>query len=210
MLGLALSEQQRIRFSIDSGFVNIDVPKHEKDRYFVEADELWTRWKRPEQGLAVPLGEDRMGNVATLNFSHSNSPHLLIGGTTGSGKSEALMPLLRGLTQHYDSKELRLLLVDPKGTELRPFEDDSHLEGTIGWEEQDALKLLKRAVDEMQDRYALFRKDAGKAHSLPEYNKNREENERISWWVIVLDEYADLTSDSDAKREIESLLKRLA
>lgn len=95
--------------------------------------------------------------MVDLNFSSSNSPHLLIGGTTGSGKSEALNTILYGLVKFYSKEELRLLLVDPKGTELNMFARFDHLEGAIGWDDQDAITLLKNAVDEMERRYSAFK-----------------------------------------------------
>lgn len=207
-LKLELLEEQDVRFSIDRGFITIDVPKSQEDRYFVSASELWLNWQRPENQLEVPLGVDRYGAPVSLNFSSSNSPHLLIGGTTGSGKSEALNTLLGGLVEHYDAEELNLSLVDPKGTELEHFEGSDHLRGDIGWDDQDTIVLLEGAVAEMERRYQLFK--AAKQRSLPAYNEAVGSDDMIPWWVIVLDEYADLTSDKDAKKKIEENLKRLA
>lgn len=207
-LGLELDAQQAIRFSIHLGNVNVDVPKSEKDRYFVEAPDMWKRWTRPEDALEVPIGEDHLGELVTIDFSSANSPHLLIGGTTGSGKSEALNTILEGLTKNYSDKELRLQLIDPKSTELLRFEDVPHLIGTIEYEAEEAINLLKNAVDEMQARYTSFR--GAKTNSLPKFNQLSKLEDRLPWWVIVLDEYADLTSDAADKKEIEALLKRLA
>lgn len=207
-LVLQLEQDQNVTFSIDRGFVTIDMPKRAEQRYFVDAVETWSRWKRPPAALAVPIGEDRFGRLVELNFSSSNSPHLLVAGTTGSGKSEALNTILFGLTRHYASNELRLMLVDPKGTELAPFDGSSYLEGSIGWDDADAIKLLKAAVEEMQQRYQAF-KTAGK-RSLAEFNAGVPGKSRLPWWLVVLDEYADLTHDPLAKKEIEAELKRLA
>jgi S-DNA-T family DNA segregation ATPase FtsK/SpoIIIE len=207
-LALALSASQEIRFAIDDGYMTIDVPKLDKDRYFVDAADLWSRWERPASGLRVPLGENRFGEVVEIDFASSNSPHLLIGGTTGSGKSEALNTILGGLTEHYGLDEVRLHLIDPKGTELQHLADSDHVDGEIGWDEEDAIEILARAVDEMQARYAKFKNS--KVRSLDDYNAQVNENERLPRWVIVLDEYADLTSEPDAKKAIEALLKRLA
>jgi len=207
-LALELSEEQNIRFSIDRGFVNLDVPKSERDRYFVSAQEVWGNWKRPSDMLETPIGVDRFGDVVSLNFSSANSPHLLIGGTTGSGKSEALNTILAGLCKFYAPDELKLLLVDPKGTELQTFSGDDHLHGQIGWDDGDAQSLLIEAVEQMQWRYERFK--AAKMKSLPEYNSSLPKDQRLPWWVVVLDEYADLTSDTDAKKAIEATLKRLA
>lgn len=207
-LALELDASQDIRFDIDKGYVTIDVPKLDKDRYFVSAPELWSVWKRPDAGLKVPLGEDRFGGVVEIDFTSSNSPHLLIGGTTGSGKSEALNTILAGIVRHYSPDEVRLQLIDPKGTELEHLSGSEHLDGEIGWDEEDAIEILTRAVDEMQARYVKFKNS--KVRSLLDYNETVTFEERIPRWVIVLDEYADLTSDPETKRIIEAHLRRLA
>lgn len=207
-LSLGLEQDQNVSFNIDRGFVTIDVPKSADQRYFVDGAETWTRWSRPQGSLAVPIGEDRFGELVEFNFSSSNSPHLLVAGTTGSGKSEALNTILFGLTSHYHPSELRLMLIDPKGTELAQFEGSEYLEGTIGWDDADAVVLLTNAVAEMQRRYQLF-KDSSK-RSLAEFNTTAESKEQLPWWLIVLDEYADLTHDPQSKKDIEAELKRLA
>ena len=207
-IALELESDQNIRFSIDRGFITIDVPKNEGDRYFVTAAYLWSQWSRFDEDLSVPLGLDSLGSVVAINFSSSNSPHLLIAGTTGSGKSEALNTILGGFTNHYDPDQLRLLLVDPKGTELGQFEESPFLEGEIGWDETDAIGLLQHAVTEMQTRYRIFRE--AKRRSLQEYNRAADPKRKLPWWLIVLDEFADLTSNADDKKNIEGLLKRLA
>lgn len=207
-LDLKLEQEQEVGFAIDKGCVTIDVPKNDSQRYYVDQHDIWPTWQRPENALEVPLGEDRFGNVVKINFSSSNCPHLLIGGTTGSGKSEALNTILYGMCEHYSASELKLMLIDPKGTELNDFEKYPHLLGQIGWDDEDALQLLSEAVEEMQNRYSIFKK-AG-VRSLPDYNEKVSTEERIPWWVLVLDEYADLTSDKDMKKDIEAELKRLA
>ncbi len=207
-LALKLKEEQNVRFSIHEGYINIDVPKSDKDRYYVTAQELWEDWKPSENALGCPLGIDQLGNLVEINFSSSNSPHLLIGGTTGSGKSEALNTILYGLTNYYSGEKLRLLLIDPKGTELEGFEKFPHLEGQIGMDDDDAREMLDRAVKQMQWRYERLK--AEKTRSIAEYNSKVAPDQQIPWWLIVLDEYADLTSDPDAKKEIEGSLKRLA
>lgn len=207
-LKLELEQDQSISFDIDKGYVTIDVPKKSEHRYYVDAQELWEKWDRPSSELAVPLGEDRYGELVVVNFSSSNSPHLLVAGTTGSGKSEALNTMLYGLVRFYAPSELKLMLVDPKGTELAPFEAAPHLIGSIGWEDTDALVLLKDAVEEMQERYVKFRQKG--CRSLAEFNAKSESDEQLPWWLVVLDEYADLTHDPQSKKDIEQELKRLA
>ncbi|ODS57405.1 MAG: hypothetical protein ABS40_04085 [Agrobacterium sp. SCN 61-19] len=207
-LALRLNASQEIRFAIDEGYMTIDVPKLDRDRYFIDAADLWARWQRPETGLTVPLGEDRFGKIVEIDFTSSNSPHLLIGGTTGSGKSEALNTILGGMTAHYTPEEVRLQLIDPKGTELQHLAVSRHVEGQIGWDEDDAIAILERAVDEMQERYQMFK--ASRVRTLSEFNAQAPATERLPRRVIVLDEYADLTSEPDAKKTIEMHLRRLA
>ncbi|MEE2707978.1 MAG: DNA translocase FtsK [Gemmatimonadota bacterium] len=207
-LVLKLEAEQNLMFRIDRGFVTIDVPKSEEDRYFVTARELWSKWMPPGNALSVPLGLDTQGNAIDINFSSSDSPHLLIAGTTGSGKSEALNTILGGLVRHYMPEQLRLMLVDPKGTELMEYESSPYLEGKIGWSDSDANSLLINAFNEMQRRYEIFVESG--ARNIQDYNSAARPVRRLPWWLVVLDEYADLTADRDMKREIEGSLGRLA
>jgi DNA segregation ATPase FtsK/SpoIIIE, S-DNA-T family len=208
-LALALEEGKQLRISIGGGTVNIDVPKADEDRYFVSAEELWQRWSEaPIDALAVPIGVNQRDDIAEINFSSANSPHMLIGGATGSGKSEALNTILYGLTRFYSPDQLKLVLIDPKQTELIAFEQSPHLLGRIGFFDDDAIASLEQAVAEMQRRYELFR--SRKARSLAGYNTMVSADDKLPWHVIVLDEYADLVSEPEARRQIEASVKRLS
>lgn len=204
-LALGLQRDQHIRIDIDSGYVEITVPKPDEDRSFVSTQQLWAMWTRPETELEVPLGIDQRGEIVRLNFSSSQSPHLLIGGTTGSGKSEALNTILWGMLKKYSEEELRLLLIDPKGTELQEFEDLPWVEGDLGVDAVDALEILDRAVREMEARYVKFA--GAKVKNIADYIKKVGP---MPWWVIVLDEYADLTIEPEDKRSVEQRVKKLS
>lgn len=205
-LSLALPAGSKIRTLLDRGTIVFEVPKVPEERYPVSAADLWARTPVPTDRLEVPIGEDISGEVVTIEFSSPDSPHLLVAGTTGSGKSVALETLLRGLCR-YSEQQVRLQLVDPKGTELLDFVDDPHTEGDIGMDATDAITTLEGAVAEMQERYRRMR--PVRARSLAEYNAAVPDEERLPWRVIVLDEYADLTSDADEKTQIEQQLRRL-
>ena len=207
-LALDLPAELNIRAYVDRGAVVIEVPKEDPDRYYVDAHDLWSAYLPPDSALAVPLGEDIEGNPVILDFSSSDTPHLLIAGQTGSGKSVALEAILGGLCQYRTPTQLQLLLVDPKGTELIGLADDDHVRGEIGWLAEDALEVLQSAVTEMERRYAAFKQL--RVRSLPDYNYAVESSDQLAWWVIVLDEYADLTSDPDDRKRIEKELKRIA
>lgn len=207
-LRLGLPHTLDIRTYADRGAVVFEVPKVDEERYDVDAQTLWNRTVVPEGELAVPIGEDIGGRAVVVNFSSSDSPHLLVAGTTGSGKSVALETILRGLCRSKTSEELRLHLIDPKGTELVEFEGDDHLNGPIGMDAADAIAELSDAVEEMQRRYAAFK--AVRVRDLPTYNSTVAPSDRVPWRLIVLDEYADLTADPDEKKQLEALLRRLA
>ncbi len=208
-LALGLPADRELRAYVDRGAVVFEVPKADEERSPVPADAVWARVESwPTDRLWVPLGVDIAGEVVAIDFSAASSPHLLIGGTTGSGKSVALETLLLGLTQAYGPSQLALSLIDPKGTELLAFEDVPHLVGPIGMDDADAIAMLDAAVSEMDERYMKFKEV--RARSLPQYNATRGDQTTLPWHVIVLDEYADLTADAASKKEIEALLQRLA
>ncbi len=204
-LTLALPRGDRIRASLDRGAIVFEVPKAPAERYHVTTSDLWQRSPLLEDRLVVPVGEDIDGNVVSLDFSSPDSPHLLVAGTTGSGKSVALEGLLRALCR-YSTESVELFIVDPKGTELLEFADDAHTVGGIGMDAGDAIDSLSASVDEMQMRYQKFKEV--RVRDLAGYNRTAGV-ESLPWRVVVLDEYADLTSDPDEKASIEKQLKRL-
>ena len=207
-LKLGLEKDFKPLSYIDMGTVVFEVPKRDDDRYFVDADRMWKQSKFSEDCLYAPIGEDIRGDIVGIDFSSSDSPHLLIAGLTGSGKSIALETILLGLCRSHPPARLRLALIDPKGTELNEFEDDDHLLGVIGYDPEDAIELLDSAVEEMQRRRQAFR--SVKARALPEYNSKVPPQDVLPWWVLVLDEYADLTSDKEDRKRIEQSLQRLS
>ncbi|MFE2730930.1 FtsK/SpoIIIE domain-containing protein [Streptomyces sp. NPDC059349] len=205
-LALALPSGFSIRTRSDRGSVLFEIPKIDDEKYGVDAKALWQRRPANPECLIAPLGADIEGNPVTIDLSSADSPHLLVAGTTGSGKSVALDTILKGLVR-YDKSTLRLRLVDPKGTELVDFEDDPHLDGMIGMDAADAIEILEETVKEMAKRYNDMK--AIRTRKLVEYNAKVDQALRKPWIVIVLDEYADLTSDPEEKKKIEALLKRL-
>jgi S-DNA-T family DNA segregation ATPase FtsK/SpoIIIE len=206
-LALSLPAESRVRALQDRGAIVFEVPKSVDERYPVLTSELWPRSPLVEHALVVPVGEDIGGRPVILEFSSPDSPHLLVAGTTGSGKSVALESVLHALCR-YPGDRISLFLVDPKGTELLDFAEDPRVVGQIGMDAQDAITMLEESVEEMQRRYGLFR--TVRARSLADYNQSVAPERPLPWRVIVLDEYADLTSEPEDKNSIERLLRRLA
>ncbi len=213
-LGLRLDAGHEARLYADRGAVVIEIPKHADERYYMNAEELWSRTEWPEDKLYAPLGVDVKDEVVGIDFSSSHSPHLLIGGMTGGGKSVALETLLWGLVKHYPAERLKLWLVDPKGNEFIQFETAPHVRTPIGMDSEDAIEMLTRGVEEMERRYKLMKQASSARGSrvadISAYNALVDESERFPWIVVVLDEFADLTAEKEPRKAIEALLQRLA
>jgi hypothetical protein len=204
-LALGLEMDQSLRTYQHRGAVVIEVPKNDSERYPVMASDLWSEVPVDSERLVIPVGEDIAGDPVTLDLSSPNSPHLLVAGMTGSGKSVALETLLRGACR-YPPDRLQILAVDPKGTELRFLEALPHLRGRLGLTPDNASDLLEEASSEMERRYAVM--SAAHVSSLEDYN--RREGAALPWWIVVLDEYADLAIDSDDRKKIEPKMLKLA
>lgn len=213
-LGLRLDAGHEPRLYADRGAVVIEIPKRSAERYYVDADDLWARADWPDDSLYAPLGVDVKEEVVGIDFSSSRSPHLLIGGMTGGGKSVALETLLWGLVKHYPPERLKLWMVDPKGNEFVQFETEPHVRAPIGMDAEDAIEMLEQGVAEMERRYRLMKQSSRERGSriadISAYNALVDESERFPWIVVVLDEFADLTSEKEAGKTIEGLLQRLA
>ena len=204
-LRLRLPSSASIGFRTHLGNVLVTVPKAEDERYFISAREMWSRWSCPPLGFHIPIGEDIRGDLISLELSHPNSPHFLLAGSTGGGKSEALLTLLRGAAHFYGPDRLRLLMVDPKGTELTPLRALPHCLNGIASSAEDAIDLLNNAAEEMDRRYKAFAENGAR-----DIDELRAKGILLPRWMIVLDEYADLIHDAAAQREVEASLKRVA
>ena len=160
--------------------------------------------------LAFALGKNVEGEVVCPDIT--KMPHLLVAGTTGSGKSICLSALLISLLYKYGPEELRLILVDPKQVEFISYDKLPHLMiNEILYDVDKAIKALNWATKEMERRYTLFKEmtEAGVAtKNLDEYNAHLPpDGEKLPKIVIVLDEFGDLMLQ--AKKDIESRIIKL-
>ncbi|MGN0805208.1 MAG: DNA translocase FtsK [Candidatus Coproplasma sp.] len=160
--------------------------------------------------LAFALGKDVDGQVVCPDIT--KMPHLLVAGTTGSGKSICLSALIISLLYKYGPEELRFILVDPKQVEFISYDKLPHLMiNEIIYDIDKAMKALNWAIKEMERRYSLFKEmtENGIAtKNLTEYNSHLPEGEeKLPKIVIILDEFGDLMLQ--AKKEIESRIIRL-
>ena len=142
----------------------------------------------------VAFGKDITGKVVKADFN--DFPHLLVSGTTGSGKSVFVNSIITTLIMRMSPSELRIVLVDPKRVEMNKYKDIPHLLCPVANEPKDAYVLMKRLVEEMEDRYRRF-EIADCSTNVKEYNEYAEEHgiEKMYYILAVLDEYADLTDN---------------
>ena len=145
-------------------------------------------------------------NNEPLLMDIAKTPHALIAGATGSGKSVCINSILMSLLYKNHPEELRLLLIDPKMVELAPYNGLPHLVAPVITDVKAATQSLKWAVEEMERRYKLF------AHyhvrNITAFNKEAPYDERMPKIVIVIDELADLMMM--APQEVEQSIARIA
>jgi len=211
---LGLEAGQIPRIYVDRGAMVVEIPKRDEERYYVSADDLWNEFEWRSDRLVAPLGRDVRDRPVAVDFSSNRSPHLLIGGMTGGGKSVALEALLLGLVRHYSPSQLELRIVDPKGNEFTAFEKLPHVGKPLGMDADDAIEILERTCEQMDERYREMKRLSQERNTsvrdITSYNALVGPNAAFKWIVIVLDEFADLTSDKEDKKAIEGLLQRIA
>ena len=156
--------------------------------------------------LSVWLGKDIAGNVVVADLTRM--PHLLIAGTTGSGKSGCINAMLSSVLLRASPDEVRMILVDPKKVELNHYETIPHLLTPVVTNMKNAAAVLGNVVREMESRYEVM--GLSKARSLIELNRIRvqEGKDPLPYVLVVIDELADLMMVSPA--EVEDAVIRLA
>lgn len=166
-----------------------------------------TEFSMHQGSLPVILGKDTVGNSLVIDLVQM--PHLLLAGSTGSGKSVALHTILISLLCRKRPDELRLLLIDPKRLEFSVYADIPHLLFPIVTQARDALPVLHWAVQEMEQRYTQMA-EVG-VRTINEYNARAtatKEMKKLPYLVIIIDELADLMLT--AGKQVEELIIRLS
>lgn len=212
-LALALAAKDvRIEAPIPGkSLVGIEVPNSEIAT--VTFRELWEQSKTDDKKLLeIPLGKAVNGSVRT--FDLAKMPHLLVAGSTGSGKSVAVNGIIASILMKARPDEVKFMMVDPKMVELSVYNDISHLLIPVVTNPRKASRALQKVVDEMENRYELFskvgaRNIAGYNAKVAEYNASQPEYKQIPLplIVVIVDELADLMMV--ASKEVEDAIIRL-
>ena len=207
-LAMALSaETIRIQAPIPGrNVVGIEIPNDEFETIYLREileSEIFQKAKSP---LTVALGKDIVGKPFVTDLQ--KLPHLLIAGTTGSGKSVGINAMILSLLYRNAPENLKLILIDPKMLEFSIYNDIPHLLTPVIIEPKKAIVALANLVKEMERRYQLMAKE--KVKNIDNYNQKakKEGLETLPFIVVIIDELADLMMT--AGKEVEYSIARLA
>ncbi|WP_319562769.1 DNA translocase FtsK [Marispirochaeta sp.] len=188
--------------------VGIEVPNH--TRAIVSFHEMISdeTFHKKHYEIPVILGKDIAGGAQLVDLI--NTPHLLIAGATGSGKSVCVNSLICSILCKKTPEEVRMLLIDPKIVELKLYNDIPHLLTPVITEPKRAFQALQYCLSEMEQRYSLL--DSQGVRDIRSYNRKVKERKLatrpLPYIVIIVDEFADLMASTG--KELESTLARLA
>ncbi|MGQ2375300.1 DNA translocase FtsK [Companilactobacillus zhachilii] len=193
-------------------FVGIEVPN--KTTSTVSFRDITEKQKDKTHPLVVPLGKDVSGNIIEADIT--KMPHLLIAGSTGSGKSVAINTIITGILMKAKPNEVKLILIDPKMVELNVYNGIPQLLIPVVTDARRAAGALQKAVKEMERRYKLFAETSHR--NIGEYNadvdkfnetaSDEDKMERLPYVVVIVDELSDLMMV--AGHEVEAAIVRLA
>jgi len=182
--------------------IGIEVPNKNRETVYIRELIDSNLFKTADKKIPLAIGKDTEGNPYVTDLT--NMPHLLVAGSTGSGKSVFVNSLICSILYKFSPKEVKMLMIDPKMLELSIYDGIPHLLHPVVTDAPKAAKALKWAVREMIERYTLMA--AKNARSITSYNA--EVDEPLPYIVIIVDELADLMMVSS--KDVETSITRLA
>lgn len=189
------AEKIKLDFNKNGGLIIFEISK--KDRKILKFEDL----KNNEvDGLTASIGKDCNNDEISINLAEA--PHLLIAGSTGSGKSCVLNDIIVSLLNKYDENYLNMILVDIKKVEFTQYEKQKQLAMPTITEVNKTVDILNKMVVIMENRYKVLA-DYG-VRNIQEYNQ--KEADRMAYYVIVIDELSDLFMQN---KDIENIICRL-
>ena len=207
-LAMALSaETIRIQAPIPGkDVVGIEIPNETVDTIYLRELLESKLFKESSSPLTIALGKDIVGKPFVTDLK--KLPHLLIAGTTGSGKSVGINAMILSLLYKNSPDQLRLLMIDPKMLEFSTYNDIPHLLTPVITKPKQAIVALNNMVNEMERRYELMAETRTK--NIENYNEKvkKEGGEHFPYIVVIIDELADLMMTSG--KDVELSIARLA
>jgi DNA segregation ATPase FtsK/SpoIIIE, S-DNA-T family len=186
------------------GTVAIEVPNAEPSTVSLREILAAKEFKEAKTPLPLALGKDTIGQPAVADLAAM--PHLLVAGATGAGKSAGLNAMICSILYRRTPAEARFLMIDPKRLELGMYDGIPHLLAPVVTDAKEAAARLRWIVRRMDERYRLLA--AKGVRNIEGYNREVDPEERLPYWIIIVDELADLMMVSAG--EVETALARLA
>ena len=187
-----------------AGYVSVDLPRQDRQIAKFE-DFIQKQFLPPTAPVKIAIGVGIDGKLLEADLSGPNTCHFLVGGTTGSGKSEFLRSLLLSLIYRHSPQHLKIALVDPKRVTFPEFEQMSWLYSPVVKDSDRAVELMQELVAEMESRYQKFEK--AKCADLTTYNQRS--SPALPRIVCIFDEYADFMAEKEIRTILEQSIKRL-
>ncbi len=184
--------------------IGLEVPNKSRTQVLLRECLEQPLYQQAESKLTVALGQDVSGDYKYADLTRM--PHLLIGGSTNSGKSVCLNVLIASLVYRASPREVKLMMIDPKRVELTLWNGIPHLMHPVVTDVKQAAGIFRAAIKEMDRRYDLF--SAVGTRNIDGYNQRVPETEKIPYIVLIVDELADLMMQQGA--EVEQSICRLA
>ena len=183
-------------------YLGVEVPNDHRESVTIKELLSNDNFKKTSHKIPICIGKDISGNIEVIDLS--KTPHLLVAGTTGSGKSVFINTLLASLLYKFHPSELRLILIDPKMLELSVYNDIAHLLTPVVTEPKKSIIALKWVCKEMERRYTLMNEEG--TRNLEGYNQKA--SDKLPYIIVFIDEMADLMMT--AGKEVEHYVQRLA
>ena len=192
----------RISQIFGTQYLGVETPNDKRESVTIKELLSDDNFKSTSHKIPICIGKDISGNIEVIDLS--KTPHLLVAGTTGSGKSVFINTLLASLLYKFSPNQLKLILIDPKMLELSVYNDIAHLLTPVVTEPKKAIIALKWVCKEMERRYSLMNEEG--TRSLEGFNQKAPET--LPYIVVFIDEMADLMMT--AGKEVEHYVQRLA
>jgi len=196
------SESARIATIPGKSTIGIELPKSKRENVYLSEIISESNFKNKDIKLPIALGKDISGTPITGDLS--SMPHLLIAGTTGSGKSICINTIILSLLYRHTPEKCKFILIDPKMLELSTYEGIPHLLCPVITEAKKATSVLGWVVKEMENRYRLMTKEG--VRNIDGYNNKHKLP--MPYIVVIVDEMSDLMLV--AGKEIENYVQKLS
>jgi S-DNA-T family DNA segregation ATPase FtsK/SpoIIIE len=186
------------------GTIAVEVPNAEAATVYLREIFMSAEFAESKGKLPLALGKDVTGTPVVADLA--SMPHLLVAGATGAGKSVGLNAMICSILYKATPADVRFLMIDPKRLELSIYEGIPHLLAPVVTDAKEAAARLRWIVGKMDDRYKLLQ--VKQVRNIEGYNREVSAEERLPYWVVVVDELADLMMVSAG--EVQTSLVRLA